>query len=94
MSFKKGDLVKVLESPGAPFDIGRIFTVSEILPYPLAVAVLERPYRFHQSWFEYAPATCQPSPPLVRENSHELISGTCVNCSARNPKTVCKGAPA
>lgn len=90
---KKNDLVEVLQSPGAPFDIGEIFTVADIAETNLPVSVVERPYRFCASWLKRAERGRKvPGPCLTVENGHEVVKGACVNCGSRNFQIECAGA--
>lgn len=89
---KVGDLVEVVESPGAPFDIGEIFTVESILQLPLGIKVKERPWRFNKDWLRLSNRSV-PSPSVERINGHTWLVDHCVDCHSTYPKEVCLDAP-
>ena len=90
--FRVGDLVVVKESPGAPFDIGKRFTVSKVDPdLPLPISVHERTYRFSAFWVEKT--TGYPSSSVIHINGHEMLDGRCVACDSRTAQGVCNPPP-
>ncbi len=87
--FSKGDFIKVICSPGAPFDINKVFTVKEIDNKFLMVQ--ERNYWFREEWVEKSSYSV-PSPSIILINGHEWLSGSCVNCGSTNSVVKCPGA--
>lgn len=88
VDFQPGDVVLVKESPGAPFDIGKRFTVSKVDPTNrLPIQVRERRYCFSVSWLEKTEG--RPDPAMQYLNGHEMLDGRCVACDAVWPVGEC-----